>query len=406
MLKARYDLGWSLMSVKRYEEALEVFKEYLQKYPQSQNVLEVRLAIADIYYKTNDFNLAESTFLAILEEYSSVRDVCATAVNGLIEVYKSQNKLDEAADIADQYACADISSDEKENIYYLPAIETYNDEAYADAIPKFESYLNKFPSGRFVSESYFFLGNSYYRTGDTSRAVTNFEQFLAKPSNENADIASLRTANFYYGQENHSKALYYYELLDQIATQPSDILAAKIGISRSGFFTENYLKSAQAAQAVLETAGITPLQRKEAHYALGISKFNLEEYEAALPSLDWLVKNTTSAMGSEAKYHIAKIYFQNNEYNEVLSEIKALLRMKPSYNFWVAKGLLLQAKTEMILELYFEAENNLKSIIDHYPVQEDGILDEANALWDELMQIKNAENTIEDEPEKRIEIND
>ena len=111
-------------------------------------------------------------------------------------------------------------------------------------------------------------------------------------------------------------------------------------------------------------------------------------------------------MGAEAKYLLAKINFLNNEYNETLAEIKALLRMKPSYNYWVAKGLLLQAKTEIILELYFEAENNLKSVIDHYPIQEDGILEEANALWDELMQIKNVENTIEDEPEKRIEIND
>lgn len=406
MLKAKYDLGWSLMSVKRYEDALTVFKDYLEKYPRSQNVLEVRLAIADIYYKTNDYYLAESSFLNILSEYSSVRDVCATAVNGLIEVYKSQNKLNEAADIADQYACADISGDEKENIFYLPAIETYHNEAYADAIPKFETYLAKFPTGRFAAESYFYLGNSYYRTADTSKAVLNFERFLEKPSSENVDIASLRTANYYYAEENYTKALFYYELLDQIATQPSDILSAKIGISRCGFFTENYSKSAVAAKAVLETAGITPPQRKDAHYAYGISKFQMNDFEEAVTSLEWLVKNTTSAMGAEAKYLLAKINFLNNEYNETLAEIKALLRMKPSYNYWVAKGLLLQAKTEIVLELYFEAENNLKSVIDHYPIQEDGILEEANALWDELMQIKNVENTIEDEPEKRIEIND
>ena len=82
------------------------------------------------------------------------------------------------------------------------------------------------------------------------------------------------------------------------------------------------------------------------------------------------------------------------------------MRIKPSYNYWVAKGLLLQARNEIILERLFEAETNINSVIDHYPIEDDGILEEALKLRDEMMLIKNAEKTIEEEPEKRIEIND
>lgn len=406
MMKTKYDLGWANMSIKNYEEALDIFKKYLSSYPTSQNKIEVRLAIADVYFKMNDFERSEEEFKKILSEYSSIREVCATAVNGLIEVYKGLNRLNDAAQIADQYGCAEISMDEKENIFYIPALEAYNKDLWLEAKPKFEAYLSKFPDGKYVVESYFFLGNCQYRLGDTTEAVLNFEKFLEFPTSEHTDIAALRSANYYYKNLDYVKALLYYEKLDLIAVQPSDILAAKIGISRCGFFTENFEKCAKAAKEILKTNGISNIQKKDAHYAYGISKFKLGEYTEAQPSLEWLVKNTTTVMGAEAKYLIAELYFFRQEYNDAITEIKALLRMKPSYDYWVAKGLLLQARSEMVLEKYFEAENNVKSVLDHYPIEDDGILAEASEIWDELMQIKNAENKVEDEPEKRIQIND
>jgi len=93
-------------------------------------------------------------------------------------------------------------------------------------------------------------------------------------------------------------------------------------------------------------------------------------------------------------------------YDEAETEIKALLKMKPSYNYWVAKGLLLQTRVHIAHEDLFQAEQTLKSVLDFYPDQQDGVLSEASDLWDELMQLKNPPASEEKQPEMKIEINE
>ena len=53
----------------------------------------------------------------------------------------------------------------------------------------------------------------------------------------------------------------------------------------------------------------------------------------------------------------------------------------------------------------FAAEENLRSVRDHYPNTDDGVMDEANELWAELMQLKDAQKDIQEEEETEIEIN-
>ena len=80
--------------------------------------------------------------------------------------------------------------------------------------------------------------------------------------------------------------------------------------------------------------------------------------------------------------------------------------MKPTYNYWVAKGLILQAKTLMLKNDLFQAEQTLKSVKEHYPDQEDGILNEANEVWEELMQLKNKPKNIVEPGNTVIEVNE
>jgi hypothetical protein len=72
----------------------------------------------------------------------------------------------------------------------------------------------------------------------------------------------------------------------------------------------------------------------------------------------------------------------------------------------VAKGLILQSRILIIQNDLFQAEQTLKSVIDHYPDEEDGILSEANELYDELMQLKNKPKAVEQPGETIIEVNE
>ena len=405
LMNATYELGRSYVTKQNYDEALTVYRNFMRDYPRSTYLLEVKLEIADLYYKKWDYNQSELEYVKILSEHENERDICERAVKGLIDVYGQLKQPEKGAELADKYPCANISKDEKENMFYDPAMKSYMDSNYREATTKFESYLSRFPEGRFVNETYYFLGNSYFKIKDTLKAVENYEKYLLTPNNPYFEYAAGKAANYYYAHKEYAKAYKYYETYDQFATKPSATFNAKLGLMRCAFLTEDYVKVPIYAKIIVETRNVTTQQKIEAEYARGIANYKQTNYSDAKPSLEWLVKNTTTAMGAEAKYTLADIYFKQAQYSQSETEVKALVKMKPSYNYWVAKGLMLQTRIHIINDDLFQAEQTLKSVISFYPDANDGILTEANDLWDELMQLKNPPAVETPKEEKKIEIN-
>ena len=176
---------------------------------------------------------------------------------------------------------------------------------------------------------------------------------------------------------------------------------------RSTFFLDEYELSKEYALLVLENPSLTETIISEANYALGLSCFHLGNYEEAMVPLEWLVENMTTFMGSEAQFTLAQIHFNKEDLSAAKGEIDQLLKMKPSYDFWIAKGLILKSRILIKEGDLFQSEQNLKAVIEHYPSSDDGILEEANILWDEIMILKNPIiEESEDDNETKIEIDE
>ena len=175
---------------------------------------------------------------------------------------------------------------------------------------------------------------------------------------------------------------------------------------RTSYLLKKYDTSNVYSNKVLENPSLNKNLKREACYAKGMSNINLKDYEEAKKPLSWIVKNTNDVWRSKAKYYLAEIDFNNDELSASEKKIKELIKLKPNYYYWVAKGLLLETKISIKKDDLFQAEQTLKSIIDNYPDKTDGILDEANALMVELLALKNTPKSIEIEEEKTIEINE
>lgn len=406
-MNGTYELARCFVSKAEYDEAMELYISFVATYPKSINIIDARIGIADLYFKKWDYVQSELEYIKIINEFEKVRDVCEKAVKGLVEVYAAQKFPEKAAEIADRYPCANISKDEKENLFYNPAFQSYADSSYSDAISKFQVYLSKFPDGRFVNETYYFLGNSFYKIKDTLSALNYFEKFLETPTNVYSESAASRIATYHYSHKNYELAYKYYLKLEQVASKPTTIFTAKLGLMRCAFLIDDFTKAIYYSRFVLESGGITTQIKIEGMYSTGISNYRLGNFEDAIAPLEWLVKNTSTSIGSEAKFSIAEINFKQAKYAQADVEIKALLKMKPSYNYWVAKALILQARIFILNNDLFQAEQTLKSVLEFYPDKDDGVLAEANNLFEELMQLKNPviiEQPVEDL--KKIEINE
>ncbi len=158
------------------------------------------------------------------------------------------------------------------------------------------------------------------------------------------------------------------------------------------------------ANKVQSNAQIGNNIKLESEFAKAISLYRLEKMDEAQISLNWVIKNTNSIFAAESKYCLAEMQFKKNDLAKAELEVRELLKMKPAYDFWVAKALILQTQVLIAKKDLFQAEYTLKSVLDNYSNQEDGIIADANQLWDELMQVKNKAKDVKDPATTVIEI--
>jgi TolA-binding protein len=406
-LKCLYDVALIYKSKEQFEKADTYLRRIIDEYPNSDLVVDCRIELADIHFKKHDFRTSELEYKQILTEHGEDRTVCEKSVRGLMDIYAALKQPEKVSDIAAQYSCANISVEEQEGLYYSPAVEAYKDSLFAESIPLFKKYLDKFPTGRFSVDAKFFLGNSYFSLNDKENAVKAYAQCLEGPNNSYTEYAASRGAQIYYNSERYAEAIPFYERVEAISSKPSTVFSARLGLMRSYFILENWVKASAKAMLVLENTAINNTIRQEGEYVAGVSNHELKNYAAALPHLEWLVKNTTTATAAEAKYLIAEIHYAKQDYVTADKTIRELLKMKPSYNYWTAKALILQSRVQLATDDLFQAERTLNSVINHYKsTEDDGILTEANELMQEIQQLKNQPKSVTPEGETIIEMNE
>lgn len=399
-----YEVAISYFNSGNNDKALRYFEQVVRDYPTSILVKDALHYIGDVYFKKTDYAKAESYYKRVLSEYGNDRETCRREVQGLADIYTAQRTLEKVEQLADQYPCADSIRYEVEDKFYAQAMQPYEDSSYSAALPEFDKYLAKYPNGKYTTEIMNYKADALYKLQREAEAIAIYRITLEGQNDDFTELAAQRTSKYLYNNKDYENALPYYSRLEKVAKSPEMIYLSVLGLMRCHYILENYSNAAEYAQKVLDNSKITNAIRLEAEFAKGISLAKTGSFTQALPSLEYVVKNTTTAFGAEAKYTIAEGHYKAGDLTKTETEIRALLKMKPAYNFWIAKALILQTRVLIQKDDLFQAEQTITSVLDNYKVQDDGIMDEAADLYDEVMQLKNQPKSIEERSGTVIEV--
>jgi tetratricopeptide (TPR) repeat protein len=407
-----YEVAESYKSLEQYAKAKQYYEQIVNDHPSSNLVMSSKINIAFIQSKLRNYVQAERIYQEVMDTYGSNQDVCKEVANGLKDMYLEMNEPEKIEQLAQRYPCFKLDPNEQENLYYIPAMDAYNDstvsqsQRYQQAIPKFEKYLSKFPNGRYKDDVRFYLGNCHYELGNEEQAMAIYRKLLeGTANNSNTITAGSRVAQYLFNNGRYEEVIQYYRKLETSSSDPAITFNAKLGLMRSYFLTENWANASEYADKVLSNGQLSSEHKLQSHYVKGMSNYYLNNFQRAKSSLEWMIQNVTEIRGAESRYALADLYYMQGDYQKALDGITGLLKMKPAYNFWIAKGLILQTRVYMAQDQLFDAEQTLKSVREHYGNQTDGIIDEANTLWDELMQLKDQPKNIVPDRNPIIDIN-
>ncbi|MDD5673651.1 MAG: tetratricopeptide repeat protein, partial [Chitinivibrionales bacterium] len=158
-----------------YGKAIKEYLRFVNVYSQSDLISKVYIAMGDVYYKLNRPKEAAKSFASALE---------------LAKETESMAKVQ-----------LEIGN------YYLER------KQYRDAARSYEIILNNFLSTQVASNAQYLLGDCYAAFGDTAKSLAAYETILAQYKNSSFFGGSAyKLGNYYFAKANYKDALRVYKL--------------------------------------------------------------------------------------------------------------------------------------------------------------------------------------------------
>jgi tetratricopeptide (TPR) repeat protein len=399
---ALFERGRAYTILDSTQLAISDFRLLAKNYPNSSYVVKSMLQTGLLYYADGQNYMAIDNFKNVIEKYpgSSEAD---EALFALKNVYVDMNKVDDYFDYAQSKGKGNIDQNERDSLTYASAEKVYMSGNWTEAAGLFDSYLDKFPSGRFSLNATYYRGDCNLKLHKNSAAKADFIAVAGKQKNTFTEAALLSSATLAENDKDYKQAYNLYKQLEDNAEVKSNLMIAREGQMKTAFADSNFNNALESARKLLITDKVSDEQVRTARHIMAVSYYQTNQLDPAITQFRILAQDMNSREGAEAQYMVARMLFEQNELQKSEDEINKLIGSGTSHIYWIAKSFFLLSDICMSRNDRFQAKANLQSVIDNYGDTKDGIVAEANA---KLKLIVDAESTkfVDDNSKQEVEV--
>lgn len=390
---AIYETGRSYVVMEKPDNAVSTYNRLIKEYPKSSYVPKALLQLGLISYNRDKDNDAISYYKKVINDYPGTNDA-RDALAGLKNVYTGMNDAQGYFAYTETLGSfANVRESEQDSMLYRAAENLYMSGNCDKATQNFNSYLERFPEGSFVTNSRFYLADCSRMQNNTENALKGYEYVLEQPHNMFTEQALVNAAQLYYQAENYKPALETYKRLIEEGEINSNITDAKVGAMRCNFKLNDYVATIYAAADLLKTEKVPAELQREIRYMLGKSHYETGNKIAALDEYKALAKDVKSIEGAEAKYRVAEILYEQDKKEAAEKEILDFINKNTPHQYWLGKSFILLSDIYVDRKDDFQAFQTLKSIVDYYEIPDDGILALAKEKQGDILEANpNIEN--------------
>ena len=395
-ISAEYQLAETYFKMDRNAEAFALFQDIITEHPGSPYVKKSLLTSGLIHYRNRKYEEAIAAFKRVVEEYPSDADSHEAQLR-IQDVYVELGRVDEFNAWYEQNVpSGSIAS--QDSVNYRIAENMYSSDNCAGAITGFTEYLKKFQPGIFGNNASYYLGECLYKRGDKEIALNNYLYVIAQPTNAFSEPALFSAATITYDAGRYNEALEHYTDLERVATFDNNILEARIGQMRCHFNLGNYEEAGQFADVVILDDKTPEGILKEAHFFKAKTLLSQGNEAGALVEFAWVDKESSGKMGAEAKFNIARIQYNQQNYTASEASIFKLINDYPSQEFWKVKAFMLLSDVYVAKKDYFQAKATLQSIMDN--VTDESVQAEAMSKYERILDLEKGKSSgVEEEVE-------
>lgn len=369
--QAYYEMGRAYVAQDKNNEAVKAFEELVKRYPNSSLARRAATETAMIYNREGNQSKAISAYKQIIRDYPHSEEA-QIAAQDLKNIYVEQGRVNEyAAYAASTPGLKAVESSERDTLTYIAAEKAYSRKKYDEAREAFNGYLKEFPDGSFTLDSHYYLGLIYYNRKAESDALKQFEQVIAYPDNKYSEDAMALASEIYLADGKLREAFDLYKKLVEKTGDEERRRACRMNMMRCAQALGEDNEAVAAATALLDGGNLSPEWEREAIYTRAKVMLKNGRHDEAVTDLAKLADDTRSKQGAEAKYLLAQIHFDRDEYDKCEKEILNYIETGTPHAYWMARSFVLLSDLYIKQGRTVEAKQYLLSLQNNYNGNDD-----------------------------------
>lgn len=368
---ALFEKGRAYVLLDDNKNAAQAFEKLAQEFPQSSLARKAGIQLGLIYFNDNQPEKAAEAYKAVINNYPGSEEA-KVALQDLKSVYIELNDINSFAAYANSLGGnVRFEVSEQDSLTYLAAEKLFMRGDNEGARRSLVNYLQTFPQGAFSSNANFYLASIAFAKKDNDEAKRLFDLVLDSGDTKFLEESVARKAEIEYMEKDYPAALESFKRLQLVAENPENKEAARLGVMRCAWLTNQPKEALLAADALLKDPKLSPELSAEARYVRAKAYIELKQEKQAVADLKELSKDTRTVQGAEAKYLLAQWYYDTNEDKKAEEVLMNFIENGTPHPYWLARGFILLADIYIRQGDDFQARQYLTSLQNNYKGDDD-----------------------------------
>ena len=390
--EALFELGRSYVVEEDPARASAVFEKLVGTVKDSTFIARSMIELGMISRNAGDSGKAIGYFKKVVEEFplSGYADDALLAIES---VYQSDGEPEKYLAYIEKIGKGSLKTEEeKEMMIFNAAEQIYLSGNYQRALVSLQSYMERYPEGKMLSQAEFYMAESYRNTGQPEKACDYYSKAAAGGSGSFKELALLNFSGISYRLQRYEDALEGYVSLRNTALLENNRYEALLGMMRSAYMARRYADAiGYASEVKKESAGSADVAR-EADRIMAKSYLATSRRDEAFAILDALAADPGTPEGAEAAWLIIQDCYDRGDFEEVENKVYSLSDSKTGQTYWLAKSFIVLGDAFVERGEPEQAKATFQSILDGYTPPEGGddVLDSVRKRLAKLEELMSA----------------
>lgn len=389
--EALYELGRSYAVKEDDESAFRCFTMLADSVKDSTFVAKAYIEMGSISRNQSQFNEALGYYKTVVEQMP-MSGYAEDALIAIESIYQTRNEPEEyIAYIENIGKGATKTADEKETMIFNAAEQIFLSENYNKALVSMQSYMDRYPDGKYVYKADFYMAESYKSLGKLEQACDSYRKVISDGEGSFVELSMLNFANISYKLERWEEAYGGYSSLRSAAVLGNNSFLALTGMMRSAYKGHDWKNAIADADSLIVDSRSDEQLRTEAEYVKAKSYLATSRRNEAFEILQRLASDLTHQYGAEAAYMLIVDAYDRGEFAEVETKVYDFADSGSSHNYWLARCFIVLGDSFVERGELKQAKATFESVRDGYTPEggQDDVLENVKLRLERLEELMN-----------------